>query len=110
MRGGAGADKYVVEDSGDVVDEAYGQDVDDGAVDSVTTSVDFTLGRFVENLTLTGNARAGTGNDLANKITGLRRFHPRALRREPDADRQRQGRHRQRPRQQDHGQRCRQSP
>ena len=70
MRGGAGADKYVVDNIGDVVDEAYGQDVDDGAIDSVTASVDFTLGRFVENLTLTGNAKLGTGNDLANKITG----------------------------------------
>ena len=38
--------------------------------DSVTSSVDHTLGLNVENLTLTGTAANGTGNDLANTLAG----------------------------------------
>src|SRR6185312_6081552 len=44
-----------------------------GGIDQVNSSVNFTLGAGVENLTLTGtafNTGFGTGNDLANKITG----------------------------------------
>ncbi len=70
MRGGAGADKYLVDDINDVVDETFGQAVDDGAIDTVIATVDFTLGRFVENLTLKDGAVRGTGNELANKIVG----------------------------------------
>lgn len=63
--GGAGSDTYYVEDSGDVVVE-----VNDGYFDIVYASADFTLGSFVEALTLSGAARAGTGNDQDNTITG----------------------------------------
>lgn len=70
LRGGAGADKYLVDDLGDVVDEVFGQAADDGAIDTVIASVDFTLGRYVENLTLKGSALRGTGNEMNNKIVG----------------------------------------
>ncbi|WP_416357039.1 S8 family serine peptidase [Aureimonas phyllosphaerae] len=70
MRGGAGADKYLVDDINDVVDETFGQAADDGAVDTVIATVDYTLGRFVENLTLKDGAVRGAGNELANKIVG----------------------------------------
>lgn len=70
LRGGAGADTYVV-GAGDTVDETYGQKVDDGAVDSVLSTVSFTLAKNVENLTLQGtDALSGTGNDLKNLLAG----------------------------------------
>jgi len=66
MRGGAGNDTYVVDDIGDQVIEAAG-----AGTDTVQSSVSFTLGVNVENLTLTGAAAInGTGNTLANTITG----------------------------------------
>ena len=66
MAGGAGNDAYIVDDAGDRVVEAAG-----GGTDRVTSSVAFTLGAEVENLTLSGTAAvAGTGNALANRVTG----------------------------------------
>ncbi len=67
--GGAGNDTYVVDDSGDVVDEVAG-----GGTDLVQAAASFdlstTLGN-VENLTLTGSASVnGTGNGLNNTIIG----------------------------------------
>jgi len=71
--GGAGNDTYYVDSSGDRVYEtatASGT-TDLGGKDTVVSSSKFTLGKFVENLTLTGKANlAGTGNDLANTILG----------------------------------------
>lgn len=64
MTGGAGDDTYVVDDSGDAVTESDG-----GGIDTVNASVNYTLGDFVENLTLTGSIN-GTGNGLENTITG----------------------------------------
>lgn len=65
--GGAGNDTYVVDSAGDVVTENAGE----GTADLVHTSIDYTLGANVENLTLTGAGNInGTGNDLANVITG----------------------------------------
>ena len=64
--GGAGNDIYVVDNIGDVVTEA----VDQGT-DLVNSSVTYTLGTNVENLTLTGTtAINGTGNASNNTITG----------------------------------------
>ena len=65
MVGGLGNDTYVVDNAGDVVTEA----VDEGT-DTVQSSIDYTLGANVENLTLTGAAFSGIGNDVANVMTG----------------------------------------
>lgn len=66
LAGGAGNDVYVVDSVGDHVVEQVGE-----GVDSVQSSVSFTLGANVENLTLTGAAATnGTGNSLANVLVG----------------------------------------
>ncbi len=66
MSGGTGNDLYWVDDAGDVATELA-----DGGTDRVISSVTFTLGDNVENLTLTGTAAiSGIGNALANQITG----------------------------------------
>ncbi|MDB5875477.1 MAG: tandem-95 repeat protein [Ramlibacter sp.] len=63
--GGAGNDTYVVDDAGDTVTEQAGE-----GTDIVQSSVSYTLGANIENLTLTGTASlAGTGNDLSNTLT-----------------------------------------
>ena len=69
MYGGNGDDTYVVDDTGDKVTESA--DATLGGVDEVTTYVNFTLGNYIENLTLldTDNIN-GTGNSLDNLITG----------------------------------------
>lgn len=78
MFGGSGNDTYVVDAAGDRVYETTTSTslVDAGGIDTVKSSVTFSLDafaglRFVENLTLTGTANIkGTGNALANTITG----------------------------------------
>ena len=71
MFGGAGSDTYYVDDSGDRVIEDSTPGVDDGGTDLVYSSANFTLGNFIENLTLTGTADLqATGNNLNNKLTG----------------------------------------
>ncbi|MEO6745638.1 MAG: calcium-binding protein [Caldimonas sp.] len=66
MAGGAGDDVFVVESAGDTVSEALGE-----GTDSVESTVTFTLGANVENLTLFGSAKInGTGNDLGNVLVG----------------------------------------
>jgi len=73
MYGGAGADTYYVDSTGDVVDETVDQPggVDDGAIDTVVSNVSFTLGVFVENIKMYGASDIdGTGNALANLIYG----------------------------------------
>lgn len=65
MTGGQGNDSYLVDNAADSIVEAIG-----GGTDTVTASVDYALGNEVENLTLTGTARAATGNTLANVLTG----------------------------------------
>jgi trimeric autotransporter adhesin len=66
MQGGAGNDTYVVDDAGDVVTEAAG-----AGVDTVQSSIDYTLTANVENLTLLGGADLiATGNAADNVITG----------------------------------------
>ncbi|HEY9023833.1 MAG TPA: calcium-binding protein, partial [Burkholderiaceae bacterium] len=66
MAGGAGDDSYIVDDLGDTVTENAGE-----GTDLVKSSVTFTLGANIENLTLTGAANIdGTGNALANILLG----------------------------------------
>jgi len=66
MIGGAGSDTYIVDDALDVVTEAVG-----GGIDTIQSTVGYTLGAEVENLTLTGaGAISGTGNALNNRLTG----------------------------------------
>src|SRR6185295_16670419 len=66
MAGGTGDDTYVVDNAGDVVTESTGE-----GVDTVQSSVSFTLGANVENLTLTGSGDVnGTGNASNNVIIG----------------------------------------
>lgn len=65
MLGGGGNDLYIVSEAGDIVTELA-----DEGTDTVTSSIDYTLGNNIENLELTGSALRGTGNDLGNRITG----------------------------------------
>lgn len=65
--GGAGNDTYIVDDPGDVILELAGEGTD--TVRARASS--YTLGAEVENLVYIGlGAFAGTGNALANSITG----------------------------------------
>ncbi|MGB3494264.1 MAG: hypothetical protein WBA57_16155 [Elainellaceae cyanobacterium] len=69
MTGGEGDDIYFVDSAGDAVTEAVGGVA--GGTDEVRSSVTFTLGVNLENLTLTGTANInGTGNELDNEIVG----------------------------------------
>lgn len=79
MSGGAGDDTYVVSGSGDQVIETSNDAgasspgslaLPGGVVDTVEAAIDYALGNFVENLTLTGSAVNGTGNELDNVLTG----------------------------------------
>jgi Ca2+-binding RTX toxin-like protein len=66
LNGGLGNDTYVVDNIGDVTTEAT-----NSGTDLVQSSVTWTLGANLENLTLTGTkAINGTGNTLDNVITG----------------------------------------
>ena len=84
MAGGAGNDTYVRDNAGDTVTEAA-----NAGTDTVKSSLTYTLGANVENLTLTGAAAInGTGNTLnnvignaaANVLTGGRRHAHRRRR------------------------------
>ena len=73
MLGGAGNDTYIVDSSLDVVQEFTVPDgtLDAGGSDTVQATVNYTLGAFIENLTLGGAAAlSGTGNGSVNLITG----------------------------------------
>ena len=67
MEGGLGNDTYVVDNAGDSVTETSTLASE---IDTVKSSIDYTLGANLENLTLTGSAINGTGNTLKNIITG----------------------------------------
>ena len=64
--GGAGDDVFVVDAAGDVTTESA-----NGGTDTVRSTVTWTLGTNLENLTLLGTAAiAGTGNASNNALTG----------------------------------------
>ena len=66
MVGGLGNDTYQVDTTTDTITENANQ-----GTDTVQSSVTYTLGNNLENLTLTGTTNInGTGNTLNNIITG----------------------------------------
>lgn len=67
LRGGAGNDTYLIDNTGDQAVESAG-----AGVDTVQTALSsYTVGSNVENLTYTGSGNfTGTGNSLANIIAG----------------------------------------
>ena len=67
MTGGTGNDIYFVDNALDTVAENIGE-----GTDTVNSSITFTLGTDVENLTLldSGGAINGIGNSDANILTG----------------------------------------
>lgn len=66
MSGGAGDDTFIVDNIGDTIIEKAGE-----GTDLVRSTVSFTLGANVENLTLQGTAAIdGTGNGLDNRLAG----------------------------------------
>lgn len=69
MNGGFGNDIYYVRQAGDIVVEADAS-LEFGGRDAVISSINYVLGRNVENLILTASAISGTGNALNNQITG----------------------------------------
>jgi serralysin len=67
MRGGIGNDTYIVQNTGDIVDET----TLGGGLDLVKSAITYTLGSGLNNLTLTGgNAINGYGNAGINVIQG----------------------------------------
>ena len=90
MSGGAGNDTYVVDAPATSVTELAGE-----GTDTVQSSVTYTLGANVENLTLTGTAAInGTGNTLDNVAHRQRRQQrPRRRRRHRHHGRRRRQRH-----------------
>jgi len=87
MDGGSGNDVYIVDDAGDQIHEYLENSYNlinswdplnsaiwrlhSGGTDTVHSSISYTLGANVENLTLTGTAAInGTGNELANILAG----------------------------------------
>jgi Ca2+-binding RTX toxin-like protein len=65
MTGGAGNDTYLADTSSDLVFENAGE-----GTDTVVCSANFYLYANLENLTLTGTAFFGVGNELDNALTG----------------------------------------
>ncbi|MGO4389419.1 hypothetical protein AB4Y85_17965 [Microvirga sp. 2YAF29] len=66
MQGGAGNDTYVVDDAGDII-----QEEDESGIDTVETSINYSLKDNIEILTATGTSNLSLGgNALSNTITG----------------------------------------
>lgn len=66
LLGGLGNDIYIVDSATDILTENYNE-----GMDTVNSSVSFTLSANLENLTLTGSSTInGMGNALSNTITG----------------------------------------
>lgn len=66
LAGGAGNDIYIIDTAADFIKEVANK-----GIDTVQSSVSFTLGQYIENLTLAGSsALSATGNDAANLLVG----------------------------------------
>lgn len=65
MIGGIGDDVFYVGDAGDWVSDYAGQ-----GTDTVYSTLDYSLGANLENLTLNGDAVTGRGNHLGNVLDG----------------------------------------
>lgn len=63
--GGEGNDIYIVDNVSDLILEVKNQ-----GIDSVQSSVSYTLPKNIENLALTGTAKNAIGNGLANRLVG----------------------------------------
>jgi Ca2+-binding RTX toxin-like protein len=63
--GGAGNDTYLVDTATDTITENANE-----GTDTVSSSITYTLGVNLENLTLTGSSINGTGNAFNNVLTG----------------------------------------
>jgi len=70
MYGGAGDDTYYVHEAGDVVVEFPPLLFEKPGIDTVISSIDYTLGDPLENLVLQGHAISGYGNASDNVIIG----------------------------------------
>jgi Ca2+-binding RTX toxin-like protein len=71
MRGGNGNDIYIVDTIGDKAIETSANTHTPGGRDVVKSTINFTLGAYVEDLFLLGDtAIKATGNDLNNRLTG----------------------------------------
>ncbi len=71
MFGGAGDDTYIVDNTGDKAREDTSLGHDDGGMDAVSSSVTFSIGSYIERLSLTGSAVIdGTGNGTDNTLLG----------------------------------------
>ncbi|MBD2679031.1 MULTISPECIES: calcium-binding protein [Nostoc] len=69
MDGGDNNDLYIVNNTGDIATEVFGDAL--GGIDTVQASVSYTLSANLENLTLTGSGSInGTGNAKGNVING----------------------------------------
>ncbi|NBJ11617.1 hypothetical protein [Microvirga arsenatis] len=69
LQGGDGNDTYYIDSTGDVVIEK--ENLGAGGVDTVNSTISYTLTQDVENLTLLGSANINaTGNASANVLTG----------------------------------------
>ena len=69
MRGGAGDDRYIVDNSGDKVEESA--NALNGIFDAVVSSVTFLMPTGIEQLLLSGSADIDAiGNDFDNTLTG----------------------------------------
>jgi trimeric autotransporter adhesin len=67
LKGGTGNDTYIVDSIGDMITDSTVV----GSIDTVRTSISYTLGANLEHLTLTGTtALNGTGNAANNTIIG----------------------------------------
>jgi Ca2+-binding RTX toxin-like protein len=71
LAGGPGDDTFVVDHVGDRVSDSGDPVALVGGIDRVRSSVGFTLGTYLEHLTLTGSATIdGAGNSRGNTIVG----------------------------------------